>query len=144
MTDLAEKLIMRHEGLRLKPYRCSAGRLSIGYGRNLEDNGISQDEALQLLRHDLAAARETLDELGLELDPVRQAVLLDMLYNLGAVRFRRFRFMLQAVRQGDFERAAREMLDSLWSHQVGMRAVKLAEMMRSGKVSDSVFLDTKG
>ncbi len=135
MTDLAEQLIMRHEGLRLKPYRCSAGKLSIGYGRNLEDNGISQDEALQLLRHDLAAARETLDELGLELDPVRQAVLLDMLYNLGAVRFRRFRFMLQAVRAGDFDRAAREMLDSLWSHQVGMRAVELAEMMRSGQVS---------
>jgi lysozyme len=135
MTDLAEQLIMRHEGLRLKPYRCPAGKLTIGYGRNIEDNGITRDEALFLLRNDLAAARETLDELGLDLDPVRQAVLLDMLYNLGAVRFRRFRIMLQAVRAGDFERAAREMLDSRWSHQVGMRAVELAEMMRSGQVS---------
>ncbi len=27
--------LVRHEGLRLKPYRCTAGKLTIGIGRNL-------------------------------------------------------------------------------------------------------------
>ena len=48
--------IKRHEGLRLKPYLCTAGKLTIGYGRNLETNGISGDEAEYLLKNDIERA----------------------------------------------------------------------------------------
>mgnify|MGYP006208816685 CR=1 FL=1 len=43
----------RDEGLRLKPYRCTADKLSLGYGRNLDDVGISEDEAEYLLANDI-------------------------------------------------------------------------------------------
>ena len=46
-------MLQRHEGLRLKPYKCTAGKLSIGYGRNLDDMGISEVEAMVMLRHDI-------------------------------------------------------------------------------------------
>ena len=45
--------LVRHEGLRLKPYRCTAGKLTIGIGRNLDDCGISQTEAYLLLENDI-------------------------------------------------------------------------------------------
>lgn len=45
--------IKKHEGLKLKPYQCSNNKLSIGYGRNLEDNGITLQEAEKLLETDL-------------------------------------------------------------------------------------------
>jgi lysozyme len=49
-------LLKKHEGLRLKPYRCSADKLTIGYGRNLDDVGISEEEAEMLLLNDLLTA----------------------------------------------------------------------------------------
>jgi len=44
--------ITTHEGLRLKPYHCPAGKLTIGIGRNLEDKGITEKEALMLLENE--------------------------------------------------------------------------------------------
>lgn len=127
--------LRRDEGLRLRPYRCSAGRLTIGYGRNLEDRGITREEAEQLLRNDVDDLHREL--LGLRqyvyLDPVRQVVLANMAFNLGVSGLRGFRRMLNAISLGDYALAAKEMLDSKWAVQVGERAVRLAEMMRSGK-----------
>jgi lysozyme len=57
MTESLEDQIKRHEGKRLNPYVCSAGKLTIGYGRNLEDRGITDDEALLMLHNDIMSAR---------------------------------------------------------------------------------------
>ena len=131
-----KQMIKRHEGLRLKPYRDTVGKLTIGYGRNLEDVGISLEEAELMLEHDLdraiQAAREVIPGFD-ELDEVRQAVLVDMAFNLGRAGLAGFRRFRAALALGDFERAASEMLDSLWARQVGRRAEELAEMMRSGQ-----------
>ena len=131
-----KQMIKRHEGLRLKPYRDTVGKLTIGYGRNLEDVGISLEEAELMLEHDLdraiQAAREVIPGFD-ELDEVRQAVLVDMAFNLGRAGLGGFRRCRAALALGDFERAASEMLDSLWARQVGRRAEELAEMMRSGQ-----------
>ena len=48
MPTIEEQLLL-HEGLRLKPYRCTSNKLTIGVGRNLEDKGISKEEAMRLL-----------------------------------------------------------------------------------------------
>ena len=48
--------LMRHEGFRTKPYRCSAGKLTIGYGRNLDDKGITKAEAFMMLKNDIEEA----------------------------------------------------------------------------------------
>lgn len=130
------KIIIRHEGLRLKPYRDIRSKLTIGVGRNLDDVGITRAEALLLLDNDIARVRH---EVGHAfawfsgLDPVRKDVVLDMVFNLGLSRFRRFRKTIAAIEARDWEQAAREMLASLWARQVGRRARELAEMMRRGK-----------
>ena len=135
------RLLIVHEGLRLKPYRCSAGYLTIGVGRNLEARGISREEAMVLLENDIAeaeaAARGFFPAFD-RLEEPRQAVLVDMAFNLGAVRLGGFRRFRAALERGDFEQAAREMLDSKWAEQVGPRARRLAEMMRRGTWADDV------
>jgi lysozyme len=130
--------IKRHEGLRLKVYKCSAGKLTIGYGRNLEDRGLTEDEAKILLVNDVLAVVE-----GIRADrqkrlifdvvnPARQAVLIDMGFNLGVDGLFRFGKMWGALTRFDFDRAAAEMLESKWAQQVNRRAVELAAQMRTG------------
>ncbi len=134
MKSIEEQLIL-HEGLKLKPYRCTAGKLTIGVGRNLDDKGISREEALFLLRNDIHEVMDALEkhEWYLALDPIRQKVVIDMAYNLGVGGLLKFRKMIAALEYGDYEGAADQMLDSRWAEQVGMRATRLAEMMRSGR-----------
>jgi lysozyme len=127
--------LVEHEGLRLKPYRCPAGKLTIGVGRNLDDVGITEAEARTLLHHDLARAEAALLALYpwvITVDPVRYCVLVNMLLNVGATAFTRFVLMMAAVKRGDFETAAAEMTASRWAQQVGRRATELAAQMRTG------------
>jgi lysozyme len=128
------ELLIKHEGLRLKPYRCTAGKLTIGVGRNLDDVGISEEEAFSLLDNDILRVRREAGSFAWfrDLSTERQNVILSMVFNLGIDRFKGFKRMIQAVSDGRFEDAATEMLNSKWAAQVGKRAVDLAEIMRSG------------
>ncbi|SOB60621.1 Lysozyme [Pseudodesulfovibrio profundus] len=137
MQQLTEQL-KRHEGLRLKPYRCTAGKLSIGFGRNLDDKGINEGEAETMLWRDVAEARALLERHSgfLRLDEVRQAVLINMCFNLGISRLMQFQKMWRAISYEDWEQAAAEMLDSRWAKQVGDRATELAAQMKSGEWSE--------
>ncbi len=134
ITNLVDMLKL-HEGLMLKPYQCTAGKTTIGYGRNLDDMGITEDEAEALLHNDIARVRRELAalDIGSGLDDVRAAAVVDMCFNLGINRLLRFRNFLSALRDKDFERAAREMVDSRWYRQVGTRAERLVQMMRTGE-----------
>jgi lysozyme len=125
-----------HEGERLKPYRCTAGKLTIGIGRNLEDRGISKAEAAYLLGNDIDDHwREVQRALPwvAKLDEVRQRVLLDMAFNLGIAGLLSFKRTLATIEAGDYTRAASMMLDSKWARQVGQRAERLSRMMATGK-----------
>lgn len=135
ITKLQKQLTL-HEGVRLKPYRCTAGKLTIGIGRNLDDVGITQDEAMLMLRTDIARALSGVrTELPWfeQLDNIRQRVLVDMAFNLGIDGLLAFKQTLAAIASGDYDRAATEMLNSRWAAQVGERARRLARMMRTGK-----------
>ena len=125
-----------HEGERLKPYRCTAGKLTIGVGRNLEDRGITASEAAYLLGNDItstqAALLRALPWVG-ELDDVRQRVLIDMAFNMGMPRLLTFKNTLGAIQRGEYQRGAAMMLDSRWARQVGQRAERLSRMMATGK-----------
>lgn len=128
--------LMIHEGVELKPYKDTLGILTIGIGRNLEDRGISEDEARYLCLNDIEIVeRELHSNFAVidRLDPARQLVISDMAFNLGIPRLRGFGKMWQALDDGDFEQAAVEMLDSKWARQVGQRAQRLAETMRTGE-----------
>ena len=135
MIDIArlKTILKRHEGLELKPYRCSADKLTIGVGRNIEDRGITMDEAEFMLNTDIALImKEALQVLPFwnTLTPVRREVVLNMLFNLGMPRFLKFKKMLDALERLDYTAAAFEMENSRWASQVGERAEELADMMR--------------
>ncbi len=137
MTDLdaVRALLISDEGIRLKPYTDTVGKLTIGVGRNLTDVGISHAEAEYLLENDINSAVASLNQrwpwVG-TLDPMRQRVLISMIFNLGAAGLAGFKLMLEAVRIGDYDEAADQMLASAWAGQVKGRAVRLARMMRTG------------
>lgn len=134
--DALKQQLVDHEGLRLKPYTDTTGHLTIGVGRNLSDVGITEDEAMQMLEHDIAVAigfLSTRYPWFLALDTVRQRVLVDMAFNLGADGLAKFPRFLEAARTAQWDEAADEMMASLWAVQVGHRAIRLIRMMRTGE-----------
>jgi len=120
--------LKRQEGFREKPYQCTSGVLTIGYGFT----SLSANESEVVLRMKVAKLRNTLSSSIYNLSPVRRDVLVNMAYNLGTDGLFKFRRMWQAIYSKDFATAANEMLDSKWADQVGDRAVSLAEKMREG------------
>ncbi len=127
--------VRRHEGFRQFPYRDTVGKLTIGIGRNLDDVGITRQEAEFLLGNDLAKCHEKIRKWPWwdSLNPPRQGVLLNMCFNLGFGGLSRFRNTLARIEAGDWEGASRGMLKSKWARQVGRRAQELAEQMRTGE-----------
>jgi len=130
-------LIKRHEGFVPKVYRDTAGVLTVGWGHALTEGSAFPKTACEaLFDADMARAQSQYEilarELGVALDPVRQAVLVNMLFNLGPGGVRKFKSMLDRIKQAQFTGAALEMLDSAWARQTGARARELAEMMRTG------------
>lgn len=127
--------IRRYEGLSYLPYKCPTGHLTIGYGHNLE-HGISLEAAELLLRQDLEIAEKQVKNVFAwwpKLTEARFYVLVDMCYNVGISRLVGFKKMLAAVEAGDYQTAAKEMLDSRWADQVGRRARELAKIMKTGE-----------
>lgn len=130
-----EGLVARHEGYRSIPYRCPAGKLTIGYGYNL-DAGMPEDEAHLLMRHRLTKLRDQIESCFSwfsGLSSARKQVLLDMAYQLGFDGLLKFRRFLDCVAAQNFAEAAKEMLDSKWARQDSpARAKELAAMMERG------------
>ena len=126
--------LVKHEGVKLTPYRCTAGKLTIGVGRNIQDKGITPDEADFLLQNDV---RECLGDLGFifqfdyfnSLPENIQMVLLDMRFNLGSNGFREFVHMIKAVKVKDWDEMIFCMKSSKWFHQVGNRGTNLVKMV---------------
>jgi len=133
--SLLERMLVVHEGYELFPYKCTAGKLSIGVGRNLDDNGLSHDEVYFLLSADMKRVHVELSQFGWfwfeGMNYVRQSAIADMCFNLGLPRFLQFKNMIKALEVGDYETAAEEMLNSKWASQVGSRAIELSMMVRS-------------
>lgn len=138
---LRESLI-QHEGLRLKVYKDTLGIETIGVGRNLRDRGITQEEAMLLLEHDIQIAEgelyNALPWMG-SLDPARRDVFIELSFALGMPKLREFRRMLLAGQNKDWDVCANELLNSLWAEQVGKapgeRAHTLATILRTGPLA---------
>lgn len=127
--------IKEYEGLSNVLYKCTSNKVSIGYGRNLEDVGISKDEAEYLLKNDIDIA---LDEVSEHFDipnlpEPAQIVLVDMCFNMGISRLLNFRNMIKAMEQDDWDKAADELLDSKYAAQTKRRARMNASLLISCK-----------
>ena len=125
-------LTKENEGFRNKPYRCTANKLTIGWGRNLEDKGISVDEAELMFRNDIKDAICDLIKIFPEFYNYQKnirIVLVDMVFNLGYNRFSGFKKFIQAIKNNDIESAKKEMINSDWYEQVGNRGKKLLKLL---------------
>ena len=147
--EIVNRLLL-HEGMVLKPYKCPAGFLTVGVGRNLETNplspkerervgdvtkGISTDEAIYLLKNDIMRCQDELaDNIAwfYQLDDERQYALLDMCFNMGIKRLLGFKKMLGAMFIGDYKGAAKECLNSKYAVSVGSRAKRIARLIETG------------
>lgn len=139
-----------HEGLRLQPYRCSKGKLTIGIGRNLNANPITPEEelvvgdwrhgitkgmAIYLLLRDLKKITDKLPKaikFFNQLDDERQYALIDMAYNMGIKGLLNFKKMLFFMEKKDFAKAADECLNSRYAKDTGKRAERIANLIRTG------------
>lgn len=132
--DIIEQL-RRDEGMRLKPYTDTVGKLTIGCGRNLTDVGISQEEADYLLANDIKRAQDALSSYPwyTALDSIRQAAITNMAFNLGLHGLLGFPHFLSAVAKQDWITAASELANSVWAKQVGDRATRLEQQIVSGE-----------
>jgi lysozyme len=133
-VETLRKQLTTDEGRKNKPYHCSEGYLTIGVGINLEE-GLRDHEIDYLLTSRIEEVEKDLQTFAWwpKLDPVRQVALANMRFQLGPNTFREFKKMILAVAKGDFERAAKEALDSKWAKQTPKRAARVAYQLRTGK-----------
>lgn len=147
--------LTRDEGFRAKPYRCTAGKLTVGVGRNLDDvgllpgeaeafgvtlrdvrlKGVTKRQAEKMLSNDIDRVIKDLSfhlPWAGTLDEVRQRVIINMAFNLGIRGLLGFKNTLKYIQVGNYEKAADNMLLSLWASQVKGRAVRLSKLMRLG------------
>lgn len=147
--DIARRFLKTHEGLRLTEYKDTTGHRTIGYGWNTDAKplpvGIGKivDGKLTITEEEADVLLETSmhqhwDELVSNrgfvhnLNPWRQAVLLDMTFNMGVPTLLTFKNTLSLITAGDYDGASRLMLESKWAKQVKRRADILSEVMRRG------------
>jgi lysozyme len=144
ITRMEEDLI-RDEAIRLRTYRCSAGHLTIGVGHKItpqdridEGDTISLEAAGLFLSRDIATALGTANTVFgrgrfESMTDARQRAITNMIFNLGAERFAKFVKMITAIKSHRWDDAARECLDSHYAKQVGRRAKRVAQALRSGQ-----------
>jgi len=125
------------EGVRSSAYVDSEGLLTIGVGRLIDEKRggkLSADEIEYLLDNDIdRVINQAIREFDWyqDLSEIRKEIILNMVFNLGIGGIKKFKNMINALQRHDWEDAAREMLDSKWSGQVGQRAIRLSEAMRT-------------
>jgi lysozyme len=132
MTDV-QTMLFQQEGLRLRVYVDTKGKRTIGVGRNLDDKGITKDEATMLLNNDIADALDDVRHCCSVYDSLsrpRQLVLISMAFNMGRAGLNGFIHFLNFLHQGNYNEAADAMLDSEAARQLPGRYLVLADMMR--------------
>jgi lysozyme len=142
-------MLKRHEGVRLKPYRCTAGKLTVGAGHNVDAKGLPPD--IQAYLDEYGVITEEMVEILLDQDiedaitdckrlypafesftEPRQDALLDFLFNVGYGTAKTFKTTNGYINAGEWEKASESLLASLYAKQVKGRAKEIAEMLREG------------
>lgn len=155
MATLTTKALLlarlpRTEGRRLKPYRDTVGVWTVGVGHNISAKGLPSrmvvaiietgqltDQMVdELLSNDVDEALKSATAIPVfnTLDPFRQSVLGDMVFNIGLGSVLGFTNTLMYLQRGDWANAASMMLKSKWAEQVGNRAIELAGIIRDGQI----------
>lgn len=132
-----EKRLIIHEDFILKPYKCPAGILTVGAGHTggVENRIYTIEECVLLLRKDIAIATDDFLDIfyGYDINIYRKEALIDMLFNLGKTRFMRFKKMIKAIKENNWDVASEEAKDSKWYNQVGYRAKAIVLELKEGE-----------
>lgn len=138
IDERLEQEVIAHEGKSKWVYKDSQGYDTIGIGRlcdKRKNAGLSDDEMLYLLRNDLSEAKLELTPYSwfIALDDVRQGVLIELCFNIGIDSLLQFKRMIQSVSDKDYSLSAKELINSLWSKQVGPnRSQNMANRLKMG------------
>lgn len=139
LTDLLINRIIQHEGIRNFAYEDSLGYLTIGIGRCIQEKvgkGLSNAECMYLLRNDIADFHAQLMKYNwfVMQDEVRQDALVELAFNMGVPHLLDFHHMIEALTKLNYQDAAKELINSAWSKQVGAsRASDLAWRLQYGR-----------
>lgn len=149
-NEMIQRFVL-HEGCVLQPYKCPAGCWTIGVGRNIEANplteeekrvcgdymhGITKNAAYYLLRNDIERVKKECQKnipFFNKLDKERRWALLDMCFNLGINGLMKFKRMLGSIGVGNYDLAAEQCLQSKYAKQTGKRAQRVAKTIRTGR-----------
>ena len=148
-AETLEKMLERHEGRKLKVYRCPANARTIGIGHNIdakplpktmadylaEHGEITNAMADELLASDIAASKFSCGFIFPKFHAftvARQNALIDFVFNVGVGTAQKFKKAIHAMNIGHWDTAAEEMLDSTWAKQVKGRAIEITDMIREG------------
>lgn len=131
MDSDIKKMLTRHEGKRLMPYVDTKGKVTIGIGHNLTDDGLKEKFVDAIFEDDLADTKKwVIEHISFfdKLTPNRQNVILDMAFNLRdkLLGFKKFLFYMSS---GQYASAASELMNSAFAEQTGTRAKELHDML---------------
>ena len=133
MKDLLES-IKHHEGFVEHVYDDSLGIPTIGYGFAIKDLVLEEDLCDEILLRKLhILGRSVMGKFPFfdSLPSDCKDVLMEMCYQLGVTGVSKFKKALKAMEDGDWEKAADEMLDSKWAKQTPRRAKEMSDIIRS-------------
>ena len=147
MREELASMLTADEGLRLKVYDDHNGEPikkgskvegypTIGIGRELQNFGLSEEEAQYLLMNDIERVLKEAEAFTWwnNLNEARKVCVANMLFNLGLTRFNQFKNFQARLLENNWSKAADEMMDSRWAKQVGTRATRLEKIMRTGQL----------
>ena len=93
---------------------------------------VSSSHALYLLHNDIADFTKQLQDRFYWWDsihPDAQAVMIDMAFNMGLGGLLTFTHTLEHIKNEDYKEASKEILNSQWAWQVGVRAIELSDIL---------------
>lgn len=150
-NDVIIQRLVVNEGIRYQPYKCPAGFLTIGVGRNLDTNpltaeekrvcgdymhGITKEQCYYLLRNDIEKVKKQLTDncpWWINLSGDRQFVMIDMCFNMGIKKLLKFNNTLRYLSTGFYRQAASNLRESLYYKQVPKRAERNARCLETGR-----------
>ena len=132
--------IKSHEGYRDHIYKDSLGIPTIFWGHLVLDTddyvegvNYSIEDAEKCFDKDFNIALQGAEKLigDIPVNHIQKCVIIECVYQLGGPRFSKFKKFWQAMRDGNMEKAADEMIDSRWHKQTPGRCEKAAAKIRS-------------
>ena len=143
-TEQLRDTLKVDEGVKYEIYNDHLGYPTFGIGHLIveSDNeygqpvgtGIHVDRVNEAFDKDVSVMVDEAKKIFSDFDNLpeeAQQVIVNMTFNMGRPRLSKFKKFIAGIEAGDWEKAAVEMMDSRWATQVGARAERLRDRIRT-------------